>query len=184
VSCASYDWKAYALGELDANSRRQVEAHAATCSECREELAELRLTLDALSTLKEQEIPRRIAFVSDKVFEPRWWQNFLRPSFAAGCLIAAAILVHAFVAQKPAPTVDMAQIEAEVSKRIDAAVTKAVAQTEERQAQKTAELLAATEKKFAEQRQADFAAAAANVEILTKQFNRMYAINTGAGVGQ
>ena len=42
------------------------------------------VTLDALSTLREEEIPRRIAFVSDKVFEPRWWQKlFLRPSFAA-----------------------------------------------------------------------------------------------------
>ena len=42
---------------------------------CREELARLRLTLDALSTLREEEMPRRIAFVSDKVFEPRWWQS-------------------------------------------------------------------------------------------------------------
>jgi hypothetical protein len=97
VSCPSYDWKAYALGERDAHSRREAEAHAATCSACRDELAGLRLTLDALSTLREEDIPRRIAFVSDKVFEPRWWQNFLKPSFAAGCLIAAAILVHAFV---------------------------------------------------------------------------------------
>jgi len=122
VSCPSYDWKAYALGELDANSRREAEAHAATCSACRDELAELRLTLDALSTLREEEIPRRIAFVSDKVFEPRWWQNFLKPSFAAGCMVAAAILVHAFVR----PAVD----EAAIQTRID----KALVQVEQRQA--------------------------------------------------
>ena len=73
-----------------AATRREAEAHAAACSDCREELATLRLTLDALSTLREEEIPRRIAFVSDKVFEPRWWQaSFLRPSFAGACVIAA-----------------------------------------------------------------------------------------------
>ena len=82
MSCSNYDWKAYALGELDADGRREAEAHAAACSLCREELASTRLTLDALSTLREEEIPRRIAFVSDKVFEPRWWQVFLQPSFA------------------------------------------------------------------------------------------------------
>jgi hypothetical protein len=190
VSCTSYDWKAYALGELDGNGRREAEAHAATCSECRDELAGMRLTLDALSTLREEEIPRRIAFVSDKVFEPRWWQSLLRPSFAAGCVVAAAILVHAFV--RPSPPADMARIEsrieaqvtAEVAKRIDSAVAKAVADTEDRQAQKTQQLLAASEKRYAEQRTADFATAAANYEMLSKQLNRFYAVNTGLGVGQ
>jgi len=187
VSCTSYDWKAYALGEMDGNGRREAEAHAATCSECRDELAGMRLTLDALSTLREEEIPRRIAFVSDKVFEPRWWQSFLRPSFAAGCVVAAAILVHAFVRPAP-PAADMAQIESrietEVAKRIDTAVAKAVADTEDRQAQKTQQLLAASEQRFAEQRKADFVTAAQNYEMLSKQVVRMVAINTGAGAGQ
>src|SRR5580693_4350237 len=99
------DWKAYAMGELDPEGRRLAEAHAAVCQSCREELAMFRLTLDALSTLREEEIPRRIAFVSDKVFKPRWWQQIFRPSFAAACVIAAAILVHAFV--RPASTGDI-----------------------------------------------------------------------------
>jgi hypothetical protein len=191
VSCSSYDWKSYVLGELDADGRRQAESHAASCSECRDELAGLRLTLDALSTLREEEVPRRIAFVSDKVFEPRWWQSLFRPSFAAGCVVAAAILVHAFVwpaAPVPPPAMDTAQIEsrieADIAKRIDAAVTKAVAQTEERNARQTQELLADSEKRYSEQRKADFAAAAQNFEILSKQLNRVYAMNTGAGVGQ
>ena len=93
---------------------------------CREELAGLRLTLDALSTLREEEVPRRIAFVSDKVFEPRWWQRIWSPSFAAGCVVAAAILIHAFVQ----PAVDrIGPI------KIDSAVTKAVAETEQRHAE-------------------------------------------------
>ena len=114
MSCPSYDWKAYALGELDPHSQREAEAHAATCPACRDEVAGLRLTLDAMSTLREEEIPRRIAFVSDKVFEPRWWQVFLKPSFAAGCLIAASILVHGFV--RPAPGDVQAQIDRAVAK--------------------------------------------------------------------
>jgi anti-sigma factor RsiW len=130
MSCSNYDWKAYALGELDAKDRRQVEAHAATCSDCREELAGLRLTLDALSTLREEEIPKRIAFVSDKVFQPRWWQMFLRPSFAAAAILAAAILVHAFVR----PSFDQ--------KTLDVAVAKAVADTEQRHTQQLEALIA------------------------------------------
>jgi hypothetical protein len=120
--CESYDWKSYALGEMDAPARREAEAHAAVCPNCREELATLRLTLDTLSTLREEEIPRRIAFVSDQIFEPRWYTRAFRaiwsPNFAAACVIAGAILVHAFA--RPASN---DQIQAQV----DAAVNKAVA---------------------------------------------------------
>src|SRR5580704_7016447 len=114
------DWKAYALRELDQDAHRQAETHLMNCSECQEELATLRLTLDTLSTLREEEIPRRIAFVSDKVFEPRWWQRVFNPTFAAACVIAAAILVHGFV-MRPAAVDDEA-----VQARVDQAVNKAV----------------------------------------------------------
>jgi anti-sigma factor RsiW len=120
MSCESYDWKAYALGELDRPARIEAESHAAACATCRDELATLRLTLDTLSTLREEEIPRRIAFVSDKVFEPRWWQRLFSPNFAAACVIAAAILVHAFAR----PGISESQIQAQ----IDVAVNKAVAE--------------------------------------------------------
>lgn len=184
------DWKAYALGELDADARREAELHAVACSDCQEELAGLRLTVDALATLREEEVPRRIAFVSDKVFEPRWWQSFLRPSFAAGAVIAAAILVHAFVRPPAAPLppqVDTAAVEAriaaritaEVSQRVEAqmaealntAVTRAVAETKKQDDQRTAALLAATEHRYADA-----------AEFLDRQVTRMYAMNTGAGV--
>jgi hypothetical protein len=141
MSCSSFDWKGYVLGELDKNSRTQAEAHAATCGACREELAATRLTLDALSTLREEEVPRRIAFVSDKVFEPRWWQKVWNPTFAAACVVAAAILVHGFVGFAR-PAADPAEIQA----RVDRAVTKAVADTQERQAEQFQEVLATLEK--------------------------------------
>jgi len=190
------DWKSYALGELDARARQAAESHVAACAECQDELAGLRVTLDAMATLREEELPRRIAFVSDKVFEPRWYekliQAFLRPSFAAAALIAAAILVHAFVRPASAPAsapsqavaqVDTSAIEARVTAEVTArlqgemaaavnnAVTKAVAETEKRDDQRTAALLSASERRYSDA--ADF---------LNKQVTRIYALNTGAGV--
>jgi len=125
MSCVSPeskpDWKAYVLREMSADAARQAEAHLATCSICHEEVATLRLTLDTLSTLREEEMPRRIAFVSDKVFEPRWWQRVFNPTFAAGALVAAAILIHGFMGTSQS--------------QVDAAVAKAVAQVEARHMQ-------------------------------------------------
>jgi anti-sigma factor RsiW len=124
MSCEKHDWKAYALGELAANERREAETHASTCEGCRGELAHVRLTVDTLSALREEEVPRRIAFVSDKVFEPRWWDVFLKPSFAAALVLAAAIVMHGYLMKPPA--VDEAAIQAQVNQ----AVTKAVANVE------------------------------------------------------
>lgn len=192
------DWKAYLLGELGPEDRRQHEECAAACPACREELATLRVTLDALSTLREEEVPRRIAFVSDKVFEPRWWQrmpqSFLRPSFAGGAVIAAAILVHAFVRPPAAPVqprVDTAAVEARIAARItaelsqrmeaqmaadlhtavDTAVTRAVAETRKQDDQRTAALLAASERRYADA-----------AEFLDRRVTQIYAMSTGVGV--
>ena len=187
------DWKAYALGEMAAPACRQAEAHGASCNFCQDELAVLRVILDALATLPEEELPRRIAFVSDKVFEPTWWQKwsqtFLRPTFAAGCVIAAAILAHGFMRPdaallvSPSSTVDTAAIEArvaaEVSQRmqakvnevVDDAVLKAVAGTRQKEQQQTNELLAASERRYSEA-----------TAYLNRQVTQIYALNSGAGV--
>src|ERR1017187_8214039 len=128
MSCEPYDWKAYALCELAAKERREAEAHAASCEGCRGELAHVRLTVDPLSALREEEVPRRIAFVSDKVFEPRWWDVFLKPSFAVALVLAAAILMHGYLVRPPA--VD----EATIQTRVNQAVMRAVADVERRNA--------------------------------------------------
>ena len=92
MSCSPFDLRDYCLEELNADQKRQVESHVAGCSACREELERLRLTRQALARLPEEEIPRRIAFVSDKVFEPawyaRWWAGLPRLAFAAAMLAA------------------------------------------------------------------------------------------------
>lgn len=134
MSCDKYDWKAYAVGELAANERREAETHAATCEGCRGELAHVRLTIDTLSALREEEVPRRIAFVSDKVFEPRWWKIFLKPSFAAALVLAAAIVMHGYLVRPPA--MDEAVIQA----RVNQAVTRAVADIERHNAELSTQL--------------------------------------------
>lgn len=124
MNCSNYDWNAYALGELDAAARREAETHASTCPVCRNELANTRLTLDALSVLREEEPPRRIAFVSDKVFEPspwqRWAEFFRTPSFAGALVVAIAILVHAFAR----PAVDAREIQTIVTRAVAEAQTR------------------------------------------------------------
>ena len=128
MNCEKYDWKGYALGELAVKERGEAEAHAASCEGCRGELAQVRLTVDTLSALREEEVPRRIAFVSDKVFEPRWWDVFLKPSFAAALVLAAAIVMHGYM-MRPA-AVDDGAIQA----RINQAVSRAVADVERQNA--------------------------------------------------
>jgi hypothetical protein len=167
MDCSSVDIKAYALGEPAAVADA---AHVEACPNCREELERLRLTQAALLSLAEEEVPQRIAFVSDKIFEPRWWQRMWHSGpamgFASASVLAAAILVHASTRppQVVAAPVNTAQIEqrihAEVTKRLDAEVGKAVArvvaESEARQ-QRSAAMLAAAEKRFQAQRQEDIA---------------------------
>lgn len=103
MSCSPFDLKDYFFEELDGAERKQVEAHVTGCRACREELKRLRLTGTTLLSLREEEIPRRIAFVSDQIFEPspwrRWWSGFwntpARLGFGSAALLSAALVVFA-----------------------------------------------------------------------------------------
>ncbi len=169
MSCSPFDLKDYFFGELPESSCREVELHNKSCEACREELSRLRATESALLTVRDEEIPQRIGFVSDRVYEPsillRWWRGFWssapRLGFASAAMLSVAILVAAL--QRPVAIVppaaqaqDAAQLreklQAEFSRQIDAAVEKAVAETDARNQRRTVELLATAEKRF-EQRQ-------------------------------
>src|SRR3954451_24547494 len=76
MSCSPFDIRDYHFQELADPQRLLVESHVKTCQLCREELAQLQLTESALFTLREEEIPQRIAFVSDPVFEPSPLRRF------------------------------------------------------------------------------------------------------------
>ena len=156
MSCSPIDLKDYFLKELAGPQRSQVEAHVRACSACREELERLRLTETALFALRDEEIPQRIAFVSDKIFEPsamsRWWRAFwgsaARLGFASAAMLLAAAAVYSLhpgpaaqrAGQEAYPTriVQPASVsDADVQARVDAAVAKAVAASEARQTEKT-----------------------------------------------
>lgn len=186
MSCSTnVDLKAYVVGELSRSERAAAEDHVRVCQGCREELDRLNLTRAALATLEDEEIPRRIAFVSDRVFEPRWWQTMWHSGpvmgFASAALLAAAILAHGF--ERPvapvakAPAVDTAQIErqveAQVEARLDATVAKAVSDSQTRQAAEFAKVLNATETRFERQRQADIATVQQAADYYQKQIGRL-----------
>jgi anti-sigma factor RsiW len=182
MSCSSVDVKAYFLGELAANEKASLEGHVRACQNCREELERLNLTQTALLSLEDEEVPQRISFVSDKVFEPRWWQTMWRSGptmgFASALMLAAAILVHAYarpVVQQPiAQTVDTAKIEREVAARVDAAVAKAVSQTEARQTEQIAKVLDAAEKRIQSQRRSDMAVVQQAARYYEQQTARLW----------
>lgn len=149
MSCSPFDLRDYFLQELsDPHRQRQVEVHVKTCAPCREELDRLRITWAALRSIADEEIPQRIAFVSDKIFEPspwrRWlaafWNSGARLGFASAAMLSASLVVFAL---KPAPapvfrvmrpvveapaavTQASAVTEAEIQQRIKTAVEKAV----------------------------------------------------------
>jgi len=94
---APHDLRDYLFDELTAEQRTEVETYLETSPEAREELDGLRLTRKALLSVPDEEIPRRIAFVSDKVFEPSWaarvwrelWAGAPRVGFGMAAVIVA-----------------------------------------------------------------------------------------------
>lgn len=192
MSCSPYDLRDYVLAELDETERRSVEAHANACATCREELERLRLTHTALMVLREEEIPQRIAFVSDKVFEPSpwrrsWkflWTSSARLAFGASAMFLIASLVWnrpATVATAPsAPVVDVAKLQAEFDTRLRAEVAKALAASEARQQSRNAEFINAMEKRYEVDRQALQASLDQSLKVIEGRRGTMILASSGA----
>ncbi|MBI4877326.1 MAG: hypothetical protein HY822_22090 [Acidobacteria bacterium] len=185
MKCPEIDLKGYILKELPREEARAAELHTSRCAACREELERLSLALTTLRAVPEEEMPRRIAFVSDKVFEPRWWQAWLnsgpRMAFVSSILLAVAILAHGLerwvtVAGPPAKA-DTAAIEMRVSRE----VAQAVRESEARQAEKMKTELAAAEKRYEFDRQADRVQVEETFNVVRKQMNRWYLASAELG---
>ena len=180
MSCSPFDLRDYFLKELADPQQRQVEAHVRTCQPCYEEMERLRLTEAALFSLRDEEVPQRIAFVSDKIFEPspwrRAWTAFWgsggRLGFAGAAMLSVAILFSALT--RPVPVIQLAPpvmavkpvSDADIQARIDAAVSKAVAESETRNDARNRQLVADVER--ASQR---LLWAASEFELLQKRSN-------------
>jgi hypothetical protein len=163
MSCSPFDLRDYYFKDLAESQRRLTEVHIKTCAHCREELDRLRGAEAALLALPDEEIPQRIGFVSDPIFQPSafrrgWdalWGSAARLGFASAAMLSAALIVFSLSRPAPqaaaqVPAITRAALETEVSKRVNDAVTKAVAESESR----TQELLAASDKRHALETQA------------------------------
>jgi anti-sigma factor RsiW len=141
MSCSPFDLRDYFLKELPAPERQQVDLHLKTCSACREEVDRLRLTEAALASLRDEEVPRRLAFVSDKIFEPSPWQRAwagfwnsgARLGFASAAMLSVALVVFAITGGAQKQTTNLTpQVQQEIQAAVDKAVSASEARTEER----------------------------------------------------
>jgi len=148
MSCSPFDLRDYVFQELPDAGRKQVEGHMKSCAACRGEVERLRMTEAALFSLRDEEIPQRIGFVSDKIFEPSpwrrgwaaFWGSTARLGFASAAMLSVALIVFSLTRAAGNPAVPLtARVlspapvsEAEIGQRIQAAVNQAVAASETR----------------------------------------------------
>ena len=192
MSCSSVDLKAYFLGEVPAAERAAIQNHLHGCAACKQEWERLDSMRTALAGWPDEEPPQRIAFVSDKVFEPRWWQTVWRSGpamgFASAAMLAAAIFVYAYArpAAAPANTAELEQrIEQQVNARVGAAVTQAVAAAEQRQDARIEQAVAKAELRFDAQYRNELANAHQMADYYRDQNARfMVAANNASRSGQ
>jgi hypothetical protein len=137
-----------------------VEAALHADAALRDEYARLQVTQTALFSVREEEMPRRIAFVSDPVFEPKWWQRWLSAGpqlgFASAALVAGAIVFHAvhqpIPVAAPAPAsvaqFDQAAFEQRIAEGVARALPAALEQAEARHRTQLASVMREAESKY------------------------------------
>jgi len=196
----------FAFDELAAPARAEMERHLAGCAACATELAQLQLTTAALRVLPDREIPQRIAFVSDKLFQPSpvvrffssFWNSGARLAFASACVLAAAIVFSAY--RRPAETQSHPQsvvtagmtrdeLSHEMDARINKAVSDAVARVHEEDARVTKAALESADRKAEQQRRELMVAMGEQMNTLQKRLGVLteYAMagpERNAGTGQ
>ena len=183
MSCSPFDLKDYFFGELREAEREAVQQHLKSCAACREELQSLRLTRSALLELRDEEMPHRIGFVSDRVYEPsavkRWWRSVWgsapRLAFASAAMLSLAILTHGVLTRVELPGRDRqgaagsAQIQAEVDRRVADLIRQAVAESEARQSAKAA----AYQKEIRDQRRRDVETFSQVLDLMERQMKNV-----------
>jgi hypothetical protein len=153
-------------------------------------------TVAALRSVPYEEPPRRIAFVSDKVFEPTWWQRLWAApkwGFASAAMLSGAILFHAVsrpatIVQTNAPAavqqVSAPANPAQVDALVQAAVARASADLEKRYQTQTAQLVKAAEERLLIEHRQDMAAVEANSQMLVRKLNTYMRASNDLGAGQ
>lgn len=197
MNCCPSDLRDYFFGEAPAAERKAVEIHLAGCVECREELDALSLTRTALLSVPDEEPPRRIAFVSDKVFEPGVWQRLWNSGpklgFVSAAMLAAAIFAHGLVTRPVvtsappaviAARVDQKQMEAEIARKLEISFARRVAEIEQKQSSRFAQV-ASEQKRMEFDHKADLVTLGESFNVLQKRIGYMYrASNQEPGASQ
>lgn len=174
------DLKAYLFGELPEEERRRVAAHLEKDPAAQAELSRLEATQAMLGFMQPEELPRRIAFVSDKVFEPTWFQRFFASGaqlgFASAALLALAIVGHGWLS-RPAP-IDAAAVRQVVAAEVNTRMNEVARQvsgpgaSDERVAKMIAVAIQQVEKKAEFDRAADRLTIEENFNLLQKMISR------------
>ena len=152
-------------------------------------------TVAALRSLPDEDPPRRIAFVSDKVFEPTLWQRFWAApkwGFASAAMLSGAILFHAVTRPTPivqtAPPTTVQQTAdarvANVDALIQAAVAKATADLDQRYQTRTAEMVKAAEERLLIEHRQDMVAMDANNQMMLRKLNTYMRASNDLGAGR
>ena len=193
--CDREQLRDFAFDELAVPARAAIERHLAGCEACAAELAQIQLTTAALRVLPDREIPQRIAFVSDKVFEPSravrlfsgFWNSGARLAFVSACVLAAAIVFSAY--RRPAEirsvspsagnaTLSRDELSREMDARINKAVSDAVARVHEEDARVMKAALESANHKAEQQRRTLMVAMSEQMNMLQKRLGvfREYAM--------
>jgi hypothetical protein len=144
----------YAFDELATAERRGMELHLRQCAACATELDQLRLTTAALRVLPDQEVPRRIAFVSDAPATGNgwlsgFWNSAARLGFASACVLAAGLSFAAAHRQPVVVTPTAMVADAAIQQAVDKAVAIAVDKAHTEDLQMTKAALDSVDSKYA-----------------------------------
>lgn len=150
----------------------------------------------ALRQVPDQDPPRRIAFVSDKVFEPRWWQRFPAWGMAsASAMLSVSILAHGWMMRPVAPApaaVATAQtmpadpatyekISRQLESRFEARLTGALADAKVTHDAQLKDAVQVVEKRLEFQHRAQMLTVEENFDLFRKQMNRMIVASADLG---
>ena len=186
------DVRDYFFGEMPAGERAVMEQRLAASPELRAELRQLELTATALRMVPDQEPPRRIAFISDKVLAPSLglriarWMSGAGPVFASAALSALAVfwvMDHRPAPARGAETVAASRVSQDAG-QVEAMVREAVAQSELRSAEKTKALLADAERRHEMDRQQLLLNVQDTLNYWQKKMNVMQVASADLGGGR
>ena len=189
------------FGELTGPEQQRMREHLRSCEDCRLEAERLNLVLAMMNEVPVEEPTTHIRFVSDKVFEPRWWQRWLgsdrrfwawQAAFSLPLWVTVAILFSSHAIPGHAPSsprwtasenghlgqqISQEQASAQVQKlieqRVAAAVAKAVAEVETRHSQEMRTELAAFRSRYERDQEQFHQAAYSFYRNLDQKMNRV-----------